>query len=122
MGMPYDEYWFGKPYRVRQYIMAEKHRQEQNNFNAWLQGAYFTAALSATVGNMFKKSSSDAFKYPDKPVDLFGESVEHETPIQVEEREYSEALAAKAWMEQMVQVGKNWGNKQGADDGEGHQY
>lgn len=43
---------------------------EIDNTIAYLQGAYFTEALMATVGNMFAGKTSKRHEYPDKPYNL----------------------------------------------------
>ena len=43
---------------------------EVDNTIAYLQGAYFTEALMATVGNMFAGKASKRHEYPDKPYNL----------------------------------------------------
>ena len=108
--MSAEEYWFGKPWLAQYYYRAEKHRLERVNFDAWLNGAYTARALSATVGNMFIKDKSDAIEYPTEPIPLFGER--EKTPEEKVEEEDREALFAKAWMAQMMQVGKNWGKRE----------
>ena len=50
--------------------MALKRQMEVNNTVAYLQGAYFTEALMATVGNMFAGKTAKKHEYPDKPYNL----------------------------------------------------
>ena len=46
---------------------------------AHLQGAYFTEALMATVGNMFSDKNAKKHDYPEKPYDLhLGDDKERE--------------------------------------------
>lgn len=53
---------------------------------AHLQGAYFTEALMATVGNMLSSKTAKRHDYPDKPYDLNldGDREEKEREMQLE--------------------------------------
>ena len=42
-------------------------RQEQEDYNAWLQGMYFYEALSVALANSFRKRGSPAAKYSEEP-------------------------------------------------------
>ena len=58
---------------------------EVDNTIAYLQGAYFTEALMATVGNMLSGKSSKNHEYPDRPykLDLDNENKESEQERQI---------------------------------------
>ncbi len=102
--MTYEQYWYGDPLMVRAFYKAEKLRQQRKNEEAWLQGIYTFQALNATVGNMMREKGTQPIKYPEKPFDLEPPKVEPE----------DEVLFAKAYMENMVLMGKNWGKKGGS--------
>lgn len=77
------------------------------NAEAWLNGAYVYRALSATIGNVFKKKNADQITYPTEPVPLS----ENKEVLESEQQEEQNATFAKAYMLQMMQVGKNWGKR-----------
>lgn len=58
-GMSTDEFWKQDPelfwaYRFS-YIEKKKREQEENNYQAWLQGAYIWEAVSVALSNAFSK-------------------------------------------------------------------
>lgn len=105
LGMTYEQYWYGDPLMVRAFYKADKLRQKRMNEQAWLYGAYVYRALAATVGNMGKKKGEKPIEYPKEPIET------EVSPEKTEKQEENEALIAKAWMTQFVQIGKNWGKK-----------
>ena len=69
--MSRDEYWHGNDVRVlREYIKADRYRQERQNNEAWLQGMYFFDALSTALANFGLKKGTPPRKYAEKPYDL----------------------------------------------------
>ena len=69
--MSREEYWNGNDYRVlKEYIEADKFRQERQNSEAWLQGMYFYQGVSTALHNAFAKKGTPPQKYPDKPYDI----------------------------------------------------
>ena len=83
------EFWHLTPHRV--YLIAEaynialKRQMEYDNALAYIQGAYFTEALMATVGNMLSSKTSKKHEYPDKPykMDLDNKNSESEQERQI---------------------------------------
>ena len=57
---------------------------EIDNTIAYLQGAYFTEALLATVGNMFSGKTSKRHEYPANPYKLDLETNEKKTESEQE--------------------------------------
>lgn len=109
IGVPYDLYWGSNdPEILREYIEADKNRQERDNNNAWLYGAYFAKSIEATIGNAFRTKGSQPAKYPAEPIQIIKRDAEQEKS---EKQEEQEALFSKAYMMQMVRAGKNWGKK-----------
>ena len=49
MGMSYREFWEMESWLVRSYRKAHEIRQEENNYNAWLNGLYTLQALNVGV-------------------------------------------------------------------------
>ena len=99
--MTYDQYWYGDPLMVRAFYKASQLALDKMNYQAWLQGLYFTAAIGATIGNAF--NDGPTFEYPSEPIN-FREHTEEE-----DSEEDPDAVFAKAYMLQMVQAGKDWG-------------
>lgn len=108
MGMTYEQYWYEDPLMVRAFYKANQIRQQRINEEAWLYGAYVYRALDATVGNMMRKKGSQPSEYPQKPIEAETKDPSFETRIEKEQREEQEIVFAKAYMESMVQAGKNW--------------
>jgi hypothetical protein len=105
IGMTYEQYWYGDVHMVRAFYEAEKLRRQTMDEMAWLHGLYTYKALAATVGNIGNKGKS--IEYPREPI----YKPELSDRLSKEKREQEEVDAAKAWMSQLVSVGKNWGNK-----------
>lgn len=59
-GISYELFWHLNPAKMRPFKLAYQKKLEQDNYNAWLQGAYIKLAVSSAM--MGKK-----VKYPDKP-------------------------------------------------------
>lgn len=68
-GMTYEEYWHGEPELTQAYILADKIRREQRNYEFWLQGLYFYEAISVALSNAFGEGKKE--NYRDKPFDIF---------------------------------------------------
>ena len=108
IGMSYEQYWYGDadPDILRQYIEADKLRQQRMNGEAWWYGMYNYNALAVALGNAFREKGKPAESYPKEPYEI-GEKSEPEQ----EKQEEQEALYAMAYMSNMVQMGKGWGKK-----------
>ena len=109
IGMTYDQYWFGDVCMARSFYIAHKMRLRMMNEQAWLNGTYVLKALDATVGNAFRKRGETPAVYPSEPIQ--GDDGLEVIMQDPEEREEQEVLWAKAYMENMVLIGKNWGKK-----------
>ena len=89
LGVSEADFWHLTPHKVtliaEAYNIALKRQMEVDNTIAYLQGAYFTEALMATVGNMLSGKSSKTHEYPDKPykLDLDNENKESEQERQI---------------------------------------
>ena len=94
---------------VRAFLEADKQRQIRKNQDAWLQGAYFLKALDAVVGNAFRQKGQKAAEYPEEPIELKFEDKRKTTEEKDKPEEDREAVFAKAYMMNMMRVGKNWG-------------
>ena len=58
------------PYELWAYEKAHEQRLSEQNSLMHLQGYYFVEALRSTVGNMFKKKTSQPYTYPEKPFEI----------------------------------------------------
>lgn len=108
IGMTYDQYWYGDVTMTRSFYLAHKLHQKMIDEQAWMYGGYVLKALEATVGNIFRKKGSQPVEYPREP--MFIEDMDiYKTKASIEKKEQDEALWAEAWMNSLVQAGKNWG-------------
>lgn len=64
MGMTYDQFWHDDPFIAKQYRLAEELRKEKKNQELWLQGIYFTHAISACF------SENNSAEYPREPLPI----------------------------------------------------
>ena len=71
IGIPYDVFWNITPYELDIMLEAYKERQRHINYMMWVNGIYTMSALSATVGNMFKKKGVEPNKYLEEPLPVF---------------------------------------------------
>lgn len=74
LGTTYDDFWRLNPRKinvmVKAYNKAKKDEMKQYNMLFHLEGLYFSEALLATVGNMFRGKGQKAFEYPKEPYTL----------------------------------------------------
>ena len=73
IGISYDIFWNITPHELDIMLEAYKEQQRHNNYMMWVNGIYMVSALSATVGNMFKKKGTEPNKYLEKPLPMFEE-------------------------------------------------
>ena len=74
MGMSYAEYWEKESWLVKSYREAQKSKNNDINYIAWLHGVYVLDALHngvPVVLNGIAKSHIDLPKYPEKPTMIF---------------------------------------------------
>lgn len=90
VGVPYDNFWFMNPRRIQSYVSAyeinRKTRAEEANMKAWLIGIYVAHA----VGSLVSRQN----KYPEQPIDMFGEGMSPEDR-QAQEAELFRAYVAE---------------------------
>lgn len=108
IGMTYEEYWFGDPLLVRDYLRAEEYRRKQENYNLWLGGIYMREAIMSSIGNAFIGKGEPAYQYMDKPIPMGEDEIEQAR----KDQEEKEIQQAEAWMQLIVEQGKNWGKKE----------
>ena len=105
--MTYDEYWYGHPLLVRDYLHAEEYKRQADNRMSWLQGMYMSEAIMSTICNAFLEKGAEPHKYPDKPYPVTDAEIEQAK----QEAEDKEAKQAELFMRMFVEKGKNWGKK-----------
>ena len=95
IGMSSAEYWDGDPSLTRYYRKAYKLKQEEKNYNMWLQGMYIYNAFNVVMYNAFKNKNKKSQDYPSKPYEFKSEKPK-ETDIKLERAK------AAAWMNNLV--------------------
>lgn len=93
IGMSSEEYWDGDNDFPRCYRKAEKMRQEQLNYEAWLKGLYVYDAFMSGLSHLNSKQSSHQ-SYTDKPYSF-------EAKKQEENKAEAEAQA-EVWLKSWV--------------------
>ena len=75
MGMSYEDFWYGEPEMPRFFRKAYRLKQEHENNQAWLQGAYVYDAICAVspVLHAFAKKGTKVQPYLKKPYSMRGE-------------------------------------------------
>lgn len=111
LGMTYDEYWYGDPLLVRDYLQAEEYRRRQENYSLWMSGLYMREAIMASIGNAFIDKGQPPYEYPERPFPITDEEIE----AQREEQEKREVEQAEMYMKLLVEQGKDWGKKEPLD-------
>lgn len=53
LGCSYNEFWHEPAWIAASYLEAEIHRREQNNYDMWLQGLYFSSAINSALAMAF---------------------------------------------------------------------
>ena len=104
--MSIKDFWENDPelfwaYRFS-YINKLKRESEQNNYNAWLQGAYFFEGVSIALSNGFGNSK---LKYPEMPYGM--EENKHNKPKMTEQEKLTIELKGR-----VAQVQALWKNKE----------
>ena len=73
IGISYELFWNISPHELEIMVAAYKEQQKHANYMMWVNGMYTMSALSATVGNMFRKKGTEPNKYIEKPLPVFEE-------------------------------------------------
>lgn len=76
INIPYELFWNITPYEMEIMVDAYKEQQKHANYMMWVNGIYAMSALSATVGNMFRKKNTEPNKYMEEPLPVFKERKE----------------------------------------------
>lgn len=116
IGMSYEQFWEQDCDLVKYYRKASRIKQDLQNQEAWLQGAYVYEALidASPVFHSLAKKRMKPVPYRDSPYELFGQSdTKKRKTIQEKHDE-----KAKAYMEAfMVSINKKFQAKGGDMNG-----
>ena len=66
IGMTYEEFWYGDPWKIKIFKKAHELKNEIVNQQMWLQGLYIYDAVSAVVSSALGKKQ----KYTERPIEL----------------------------------------------------
>ena len=107
IGMSYAEYWEGDPILAQYYRKAYQVKQDEINYNAWLQGMYVYDAISTALHNALRgmgKSKPPAKDYAKQPYEFKNKvktEVEKAKEVEIEQEK------AAAWMENFVRINQS---------------
>ena len=101
VGMSSAEYWSGDASLVRYFRKAYKMKQEETNYNAWVQGMYIYDAVSTAIYNALRGKNTKARDYAMQPYN-FGNKEKSEAE-KAKEVEIEQEKAA-VWMENFVKI------------------
>lgn len=108
LGMTHEQYWYGDPLLVRDYLQAEVYRRKRENYNMWLGGLYMREAIMSSIGNAFLGKGTPPYEYMEKPIPMDEEEIEAKRA----EDEAREVEQAEMYMRLLVEQGKDWGKKE----------
>lgn len=105
MGMSWDDYWFGDPWMAKAVRQAHRMKQNQRNFDLWLQGAYvYEAILDASpVFHPFAKEPKPV-PYPSQPYPLNADDRAERKKKEEEEQDKHNQEVVKAWIERVNRI------------------
>lgn len=93
------EFWDGDPWLAAAYRESAQLRIQRKSEEMWLQGLYVCNAVSAALGNAFRKKGSPEVKYMEEPIRLIPYTEQEKEAIAERERkktiEYFNKLAKK---------------------------
>ena len=87
IGMTYEQYWEQESWLVKSYREAQKIRNDNANYSAWLHGVYMLNALQTgipVIVNGFAKEHITLPEYPQRPIDFTAKSKEEQEKKQME--------------------------------------
>lgn len=115
IGMTYEQFWEQDVELVKFYREAWKLKQEQQNYNAWLQGMYVYEAVcdASPIFHDFAKKGTKAHPYPTKPYERFKSAQE----IREEKEQKSDQKAKELMQAWMVNINKKFQKKGGEQTG-----
>ena len=86
--MTYDEYWYGDVWAIIPIYKAYKLKQEQTNFDLWLQGMYIYDAVGrlSPILHAFAKKGAKPQPYIKEPYQFGEKSIPEQEQIAENER------------------------------------
>ena len=118
--MTYDQYWYGDPLMVRAFYKASQLELDRINSQAWLNGLYVYRALVVSISNALSGGKGEALEYPSEPYNFHQKDLSEQDESEWSDQD-PDAMFAKAYMMQMVQAGRNWGNRSQKVDNASHE-
>lgn len=114
MGMSYHDYWDGDSAMTKFYRDKYKHDVEHENFNNWMQGAYFYEALckASPLFNALAKNH-EPIPYRSEPIPITTSAVKHEKEQQNKQKMENSKNAMKVIMED---INRRFAEKGGVED------
>ena len=107
IGMSFAEYWEGDPILAQYYRKAYQIKQDEINYNSWLQGLYIYDAVSTALHNALRgmsKNKPPAKDYAKRPYEFKNKvktEAEKAREIKIEQDK------AAAWMENFVRINQS---------------
>lgn len=81
-------YWNSNdPEILREYIEADKIKQQRKCDDAWLYGIHVKQAIESSICNAFLSKGQKPMEYPEKPIDVLKEKRDAEKARQEAEHE-----------------------------------
>lgn len=98
--MTYEQYWYGDTRLIKDYIEADKYRQQRENAAAWWQGVYVYNALTSalSVSELFRAKGHRPTPYPEKPYEIVKRE---KTAEELEAEAKAERLKAVAYFDSL---------------------
>lgn len=96
--MTYEQYWYGDPLLVRDYLKAEEYRRKRENYALWMQGLYIRDAIMSSIGNAFLEKGHPPNEYPILPYPIDDD----DKARQDEAQEKRDVSMAEAFMKNLV--------------------
>ena len=107
-GMTYDEFWNGTPRMAEAFRQKHLIDQDNENFNLWLGGYYYYAAVSTALSNAFKEKGKKADEYLKEPLPIRKKT---KAELEAEEERKQAELINKLNAWQQGWVAKHKGDK-----------
>ena len=111
IGMPSHEFWDGDPWLVWGYRKAHGLKNEQRNYEMWLQGLYIHESVSVAIENAFgRKKGQQPVRYMDKPIRI--------TPLTEKEKADKAEMARQKLIAELTAWEKRFNKGKSTEGGE----
>lgn len=105
IGVSCEEYWHGDPTNLKHYAKANELKNEQRNWEMWLQGLYIHNAVGVVLKNAFARKGATPEKYIEKPIRI--------TPLTDAEKARNAERERQKIIANLTAWGKAWDRKNG---------